>query len=203
MPETLQNLLRAVPLSSDQLYLLLGVAAGIAALLYAARERLFNWREERRLKRALRRLGARALHDIALNDGTGGEVAIDHLLLTAEGVLVVGVKRFSGVIFGGPQTDQWTQVINRCSYKFPNPDDYLQRQIEAIRLLAPGITVSGIHLFTHGATFPKGKPLNVLLAREVRQQAPRLRRIPKPLRQAWNQLVRDLPGHAPASPEPR
>jgi hypothetical protein len=192
MPESLQKLLQVVPLSSDQLYLLLGAIAAVALLLYSIREPLFNWREERRLRRAIRRLGARALRDLRLGDGMGGEVTVDYVLLTADGLLVVGVKRYSGMIFGGAQTDQWTQVINRCSYKFPNPDDYLQRQVEAVRLLVPGTTVTGIHLFTHGASFPKGKPDNVLLSREVRRKAPKLRRIPGSLRSAWETLMQSV-----------
>jgi uncharacterized protein YjiS (DUF1127 family) len=195
MPDTIENLLQAIPLTADQLYLVLGVLGGIVLLIVTFREPLFNWREERRLKRAVRRLGARALRDIRLSDGTGGEVTIDYLLLAQDGLLVVGVKRYSGVIFGGPQTDQWTQVINRCSYKFPNPDDYLQRQVEAVRLLAPGTEITGIHLFTHGARFPKGKPDNVLLSREVRRKPPRLRRIPRPLRQAWEQILGAVSEH--------
>jgi uncharacterized protein YjiS (DUF1127 family) len=192
MPETFQKLLQAVPLTSDQLYLLLGAIAAVVALVYSIREPLFNWREERRLRRAIRRLGTRALRDLRLSDGMGGEVTVDYVLLAADGLLVVGVKRFSGMIFGSAQTDQWTQVINRCSYKFPNPDDYLQRQVEAVRLLVPGTPVTGIHLFTHGASFPKGKPDNVLLSREVRQKAPKLRRIPGSLRTAWESLMQSV-----------
>jgi hypothetical protein len=192
MPDNFQNPLQAVPLTTDQLYLVLGALAGIILLIFSFREQIFNWREERRLKRAIKRLGARALRDIRLTDGMGGEVTIDYLLLSTDAVLVVGVKRFSGLIFGGVQTDQWTQVINRCSYKFPNPDDYLQRQVEAVRLLIPGTAVTGIHLFTHGATFPKGKPDNVLLSREIRQKAPKLRRIPKALRDAWDRLMQSV-----------
>lgn len=192
MPDNFQNLLQAVPLTTDQLYLVLGALAGIILLIFSFREQIFNWREERRLKRAIKRLGARALRDIRLTDGMGGEVTIDYLLLATDAVLVVGVKRFSGLIFGGVQTDQWTQVINRCSYKFPNPDDYLQRQVEAVRLIIPGTAVTGIHLFTHGATFPKGKPDNVLLSREIRQKAPKLRRIPRALRDAWDRLMQSV-----------
>ena len=189
MPESFQNLLHSLPLTTDQLYLVLGAMAGIAALIFTFREQLFNWREERRLRRAIRRLGARALRDIHLPDGMGGEVTIDYLLLASDALLVVGVKRYNGVIFGGTQTDQWTQVINRCSYKFPNPDDYLQRQVEAVHLLVPGTSVNGIHLFTHGASFPRGKPDNVLLSREIRQKATRFGKIPKALRQAWEQIT--------------
>ncbi len=194
MPESFQNLLHLLPLTTEQLYLVLGAIAGSAALVYAFRKPLFNWREERRIRRAIKRLGARALRDIPLPDGTGGEVTIDYLLLTGDALLVVGVKRFSGVIFGGQQTDQWTQVINRCSYKFTNPDNYLQRQIEAVRLLVPGITVTGIHLFSHGASFPKGKPDNVQLVMDIRQKPTKLRKIPKAMRQAWDQLTAALAG---------
>jgi len=194
MPESFQNLLQSLPLSTEQLYLVLGAIAGVAVLLFAFREPLFNMREERRIKRAVRRLGARALRNIRLPDGMGGEVTIDYLLLASDALLVVGVKRFSGVIFGGPQTDQWTQVINRCSYKFTNPDNYLLRQVEAVRLLVPGITVTGIHLFTHGAKFPKGQPENVLLSREIRQKPPKLRKVPEAMRKAWEQLMEALPG---------
>jgi hypothetical protein len=45
---------------------------------------------------------------------------------------VVGVLRFDGLIFGSGHIDQWTQVIGRHSYKFDNPDHYLQRQINAL-----------------------------------------------------------------------
>ena len=194
MPESFHKLLQTLPLTTEQLYLLLGTIAGVAALFYTFREPLYNMREERRLRRTIKRLGARTLRDIRLPDGMGGEVAIDFLLLARDALLVVGVKRFSGMIFGGPQTDQWTQVINRCSYKFPNPDHYLQRQVEAVRLRVPGVSVNGIHLFTHGARFPKGQPDNVLLPRDIRQKPPRLKKIPKPLRKAWEELRAGLSG---------
>lgn len=194
MPDIFHKLLQSIPLTTGQLYLVLGALAGIAVLLFSFREQIFNWREERRLSRAIKRLGARNLRNINLPDGMGGEVTIDYLLLAPDALLVVGVKRFHGMIFGGAQTDQWTQVINRCSYKFPNPDDYLQRQVEAVRLLVPGTAVAGIHLFTHGARFPKGQPDNVVLSREVRQKPPKPRKIPKALRQAWKQISKSLAG---------
>jgi hypothetical protein len=147
----------------------------------------------------IRRLGARSLRGLQLPDGTGGEVIIDHLLLTRDALLVVGVKRYSGLIFGGPQTDQWTQVINRVSYKFPNPDEYLQRQVNAIHIRAPDAPIAGLHLFAHGAVFPKGKPDNVLSTREIRQlpKRPRPRDIPDALRMSWKQLVDSIGNKQP------
>ena len=131
------------------------------------------------------------MKNIHLPDGTGGEVTIAHLLLGRDAILVIGVMRFEGMIFGSPHTDQWTQVLNRRSYKFVNPDHYLQRQINAVRLIAPGARVRGWHLFDHGSKFPKDKPDNVLQPGDVRSLPKRPRRddTPKQLRAAWEQLV--------------
>jgi hypothetical protein len=191
MPDFLNHLMQKIPLGTAQLYSLLGVLAAVIALALLFRRQLGNWREKRQVARMIRRLGARSMRNLQLPDGMGGEVTIDHLLLTKGGLLVVGVKRYSGLIFGGPQTDQWTQVIRRVSYKFTNPDVYLHRQINAVRILAPGATVTGLHLFTHGAEFPKGKPDNVMSTRELSRlpKRPTPRDIPKPLRMAWEQLV--------------
>ena len=139
----------------------------------------------------MRRLGVRSMKNIHLPDGTGGEVTIAHLLLGRDAILVIGVMRFEGLIFGSPHTDQWTQVLNRRSYKFVNPDHYLQHQINAVRLIAPGARVSGWHLFSHGSKFPKDKPGNVLQPGDVRSLPKRPRRddIPKQLSTLWEQLV--------------
>lgn len=194
MTELIQNLLQQVPLNTVQLYLVPGVLAAAIVLAVLFRRQLANWREQRQVTRMLRHLGARRLRDLQLPDGMGGEVTIDYLLLARDALLVVGVKRYSGIIFGGPQTDQWTQVVNRVSYKFPNPDAYLQRQVNAVRLLSPGTRVTGLHLFTHGAEFPRDKPDNVLSTRDIRQFPKRVKSgdIPGPLRSAWQQLVASI-----------
>ncbi len=186
-----EKLAQQFPPDSVELYLLLGVPAALLALAVVFHRQLAHWREDRQIARTISRLGTHSLRNLQLADGMGGEVTIDYLLLTGDALLVVGVKRFGGVIFGGPQTDQWTQVINRVSYKFPNPDAYLQRQINAVQRLASGVPVRGLHLFTHGAAFPRDKPENVLTTRELRQLPGRVKAgdIPGPLRAAWEQLV--------------
>lgn len=195
MPEQLESLLQAVTADPNRLYLAAGLALGVIVLFVVLRAPLAVWRENRQIRKVLRRLGARTLRGLRLADGTGGEVTLDYLLLTRDCLLVVSLKRFSGLIFGGPNMDHWTQVINRVSYKFPNPDEYLERQMNAVRTLAPGVKVSGIHLFTHGARFPKDKPDNVVTTRELRSlpKRPRRREIPAGLQQAWKALTDKLP----------
>lgn len=191
MPDLLQTL-QSFPLSSGQyLLILLAVIAGVAVLLVVFRKPLHRWRQERQIARAVKRMGAKRLGNVRLPDGLGGEVVIENLLLGADAILVVNVKRFEGLIFGGEHTDVWTQVINTRSYRFSNPDDYLQRQVNAVRVIAPKAAVRGMHLFTHEARFPKGKPPSVLLLAELEHKArrPRLKDVPGDLRLAWEQVV--------------
>ncbi len=191
MPDSLHPFFQELLSNNNLLAAVLATVIVVPVLLFLFRPRLKSWRQERVLRKVIRRLGVRSMENIHLPDGTGGEVTIEHLLLGGDAIHVVGVMRFEGLIFGSPHTDQWTQVVNRRSYKFDNPDHNLKRQINAVRLIAPDVKVSGWHLFGHGANFPKDKPDNVLQPGDVRSlpKRPRRRAIPKLLRAAWKQLV--------------
>jgi hypothetical protein len=191
MLESLHPLLHELLNNNKLLAAVLATVMVMPVLLFLFRTQLKNWRQEHNIGRVIRRLGVRSMKNVHLPDGTGGEVTIAHLLLGRDAILVIGVMRYEGLIFGSPHTDQWTQVLNRRSYKFVNPDHYLQRQINAVRLIAPGARVSGWHLFGHGAKFPKDKPDNVLQPGDARSLPKRPRRedIPKQLRATWEQLV--------------
>lgn len=191
MLDSLLPLLHDLLNNNKQLAAVLVAVILALILLFLFRAELKNWRQEHHIRKAIRRLGWRSMENIHLPDGTGGEVTIEHLLLGRDAILVVSVMRFEGVIFGSQRTDQWTQVINRKSYKFDNPDQNLQRQINAVRQIVPDANVSGWHLFGYDAKFPRDKPASVLKLGDVRQLPKRPRRgdIPKPLRAAWKQLV--------------
>ena len=191
MPDSLNALLQELLHNSELQAALLATVMVALVLLFLFRTQLRNWRQERNIKKAIRRLGVRAMKNIHLPDGMGDEVTIEHLLLGRDAILVVGVLRFAGLIFGSPHTDQWTQVIGRRSYRFENPDHYLKRQIIAISLIVPGARVSGRHLFAHGAKFPRDKPDNVLLLSNIKSlpRRPGPDDIPKQLQAAWEQLL--------------
>ena len=137
MLDSFHPLLQELLNNNDFLAAVLATIIVMPVLLFLFRNQLRNWRQEHNIRKVIRRLGVRSMKNIHLPDGTGGEVTIAHLLLGRDAILVIGVMRFEGLIFGSPHTDQWTQVINRRSYKFENPDHYLQRQINAIRLITP------------------------------------------------------------------
>jgi hypothetical protein len=170
------------------------ILAIVMILLYLFRDSLRYWREGRKITRVAKRLGARMLRDVHLPDGMGGSINIDFLVLATDAILVIGVKRYDGFIFGSARIDEWTQAIRSRSYRFPNPDTCLQQQIGAVRMIVPKTPVRGLHLFTDSAVFPKDKPSNVLQARDLTGSArrPRLKDIPADLQTAWTHLMHVL-----------
>ena len=179
-------------LTTDQ-QLMIGilVLATVVVLAFLLRIPLHSWQEKRQISRAVKQLGARVTRNVTLPDGMGGEINIDYLVLTTEAILVVGVKRYDGMIFGSANTDEWTQTVNTRSYRFPNPDIYLSQQLGAVRNIAPKTPVRGLHLFTDSAMFPWDKPDNVLQVKDLLSrniEHPGLKGIPADLGTAWKKL---------------
>lgn len=190
-------------------------AAGVAALVVAIvvlllvlvlllRRPLRRWRERRQIDRCIRRLGAARLQGLRLPDGLGGELAIDNLLLRPEGLLIISVKQYPGMIYGADHISEWTQILKGRSFKFPNPFTHLQDQINALKGIVPGVSVRALSLFAHHASFPKDKPASVLLLSEARDKGRKFRReeIPQELWTTWERLaeigVQGVPGAEPA-----
>ena len=164
-------------------------------LMFLFRNVLRHWWEGHQITWAAKQFGARILRDIRLPDGLGGEISIDFLVLSTDAILVIGVKRYDGMIFGGTQTDEWTQTINRHSYKFPNPEHTLLQQVGIVKSIVPTAPVKGMHLFTNNAVFPWDKPCNVWQAKDIRSSSlrrPKLKDIPAELYSMWRQITRCL-----------
>ena len=184
-------------LSIEDLPWLVGplILAVVLILLSLFHNPLRHWWDGCRITRAAKRLGACMLQNVKLQDGMGGEINIDFLVLSTDAILVIGVKRYDGMIFGGAQTDEWTQTINSRSYKFPNPDHCLLQQVCVVRSIAPKAPIKGIHLFTDNAVFPWDKPSNVWQAKDLRCNSirrPKLKDIPPDLHSTWSQITRCL-----------
>ncbi len=178
---------------------------GAAALLvlfalWLLRLQLSRWLAERRIRLTLGCLGRRRIHDVMLDDGMDSLAFIDHAVLTPDGIFVFGIQRTHGVIFAGEGMDQWANVIDARSYKFPNPLPAAETAAQAVRLQLPGAPVQARVLFAHGSRFPKGKPEAVWLPADVRalKQAWGKRPVPEALGEAWESLVRRVRKVPPA-----
>jgi hypothetical protein len=187
MNEVLTNLIENSPSGAQRLMIgLLALAALL--MLYLLRIPMRSWLEERQITRAAKRIGARMMHDVNLPDGLGGMVNIDFLVLSADAIVVIGVKRYDGMIFGSARTSEWTQTIDTRSYRFPNPDIQLAQQVSAVSSRFPKATVKGLHLFTDTAMFPWDKPDNVVQVQDLlssNTRRPGLKDVPAELRTAW------------------
>lgn len=165
-------------------------ALALAIVLLLAVVRLRRTRQTRKLQREIRALGTKVMTDLLVPDSVEGRIHVDYLVLTNSGILVIDVKDYRGMLFGGQNTDIWTQVVDGRSYKFENPLYRSRAREAAVRALAPGVSVRGIVLFTDAGRFPRQRPEGVYMLGGVRQElaavdAP----IPAKLEAAWEQLV--------------
>jgi len=87
-----------------------------------------------------------------------GEILVDYLLLTAQGLLVLEVKDVQGTVFGGDKLQDWTVINDERRYTFSNPQPALYDRIAAVRQIVREVPVAGRILFLDGAEFAKGTP---------------------------------------------
>ncbi len=126
-------------------------------------------RAERKLNNALKKAGIESLHNVSIPDGMEGSIFIDNLILTPQGIYLVVVKRFRGVIFAAEKIDLWTQVVGNKSYKFDNPLRQLEEDIPLINALCKYSKVEPRVLFIPGSEFPKGKPDHIISIDELKK----------------------------------
>jgi len=130
------------------------------------------WRRRGGLKlgEALQAVAIDRLEDVLLPDGMGGQIQIEHLLLTGNGLLVIDVKAFEGTIFAGERMAEWTVIGANGRFTFPNPLGTLYDRVAALRQLVRDVPVAGFILFAGGADFTKGRPRDVLKPEELRER---------------------------------
>lgn len=145
--------------------------------------------KEKALLRTLHNLGPEVQRDVVLENGIDGLTFIDFVVLTPNGAVAVEFIPRQGAIFGAENADQWSQVVGRKTTRFPNPISRNQDQVNALRLNAPDLKPRGLVLFGPDATFPKGKPDNVVIPNDLHTDNPPTA-VPATLNQHWKAFVR-------------
>jgi len=87
-----------------------------------------------------------------------GEILVDYLLLTSQGLLILDIKDAQGTVFGGDKMQDWTVINDKRRYTFSNPQPALYDRIAAVRQIVREVPVAGRILFLDGAQFTKGTP---------------------------------------------
>lgn len=109
------------------------------------------------------------LSDFVIPKADEGEIHLDHLLLTSEGLLVLDVKDVQGVVFGSDKMQDWTVMAKDRRFTFRNPQEALYDRIAAVKQIVRQVPVNGRVLFTDGAEFTKGTPKLVCTLDELEQ----------------------------------
>ena len=109
------------------------------------------------------------LNDVYLPLADGTTTQIDHIVVSQYGIFVVETKTYSGWIFGGEKSVQWTQSIYRKKSRFQNP---LRQNYLHICALSEslGLDKSFFHsvvAFTGDCTFKTEMPANVVYSRQA------------------------------------
>lgn len=111
-----------------------------------------------RLQRVLDDISYDRVDGILIPNGDDGEIQIDHLLLTARGLLIVDIKDVVGTVFGSDKMEKWTVISNRHRFTFSNPQPALYDRIAAVRQIVRQVPVEGRVIFLDEAEFTKGVP---------------------------------------------
>ena len=122
------------------------------------------------LSRALGSVAIDRVQDVLLPDGMGGQIQVEHLLLTGSGLLVIDVKVFEGTIFASERMAEWTVIGKKGRFTFPNPLGTLYDRVAALKQLVRDVPVTGLVLFGERADFSKGRPRDVLSAAELMER---------------------------------
>tara|TARA_R110002096_G_scaffold161007_7_gene327443 strand:- start:6461 stop:7042 length:582 start_codon:yes stop_codon:yes gene_type:complete len=107
------------------------------------------------------------IEGLVIPNADEGEILIDYLLLTTQGLLILEVKDVQGIVFGGDKMQDWTVINDERRYTFSNPQPALYDRIAAVRQIVRQVPVAGRILFLDGAEFTKGVPNLVCTLNEL------------------------------------
>jgi hypothetical protein len=136
-----------------------------------------SW-NQRQVSQVLQSIGVKFLQGIMLPDGIEGYTYIDYLLLTPKGFVVLDINLSEGHLFGGESVDEWTQVVNKKTFKFNNPLYDNQTKCQAVRWNVKNnigendsanddLETHGWIAFSSAGNFPKGIPENISMIKDL------------------------------------
>ncbi|MDX1516644.1 MAG: nuclease-related domain-containing protein [Woeseiaceae bacterium] len=120
-----------------------------------------------RIRRALHARSSDVLHDFILPGAYGGLARIDHAVMTAGGILCIRAISMNGVVFGGADEAQWTNVDGVKRRRFLNPLIQNEGRARAIRNVVPNVPVENLVIFSGNVEFSSPPPANVIRLSEL------------------------------------
>ena len=132
------------------------LAVGVLLLIWFIYRRFIANRS--RLDKALAEISFENIEGLIIPNADDGEIQIDQLLLTSQGLLILEIKDAQGTVFGSDKMQDWAVISDERRYTFSNPQPALYDRIAAVRHIVRQVPVAGRILFLDGAEFTKGVP---------------------------------------------
>ena len=142
-----------IGLSAAGLVAIVAVAVVLLVLLLRYRRG-----RPRTLESVLNNIAYERIEGLVIPKADEGEIQIDHLVLTAQGLLIIDIKDVQGAVFGSDKMQDWTVISEDRRFTFSNPQPALYDRIAAVRQVVRQVPVAGRVLFLDGAEFTKGVP---------------------------------------------
>jgi hypothetical protein len=164
------------PFGLTQIQLVL-IALGVAAFALLAVLGGRAWVLRRRDARRVARVTAGAadyLRNVLVPDGNGGDYHLDFVLLTSRGIVIIDMRDFVGIVFGGDQMTAWTLMTGPSRTTFVNPQAGLYDRIASVKAIATDTPIEGRIVFTRRAKFPKGLPRFTVMLESIAAEFPKL-----------------------------
>lgn len=140
-------------------------AIAVLLLIWLIYKRFFAGRGS--LEKALAAIGFDHIEGLIIPSADEGEIQVDKLILTSQGLLILEIKDVQGTVFGSDKMQDWTVIAEDRRYTFPNPQPALYDRIAAVRQIVRQVPVAGRVLFLDGADFTKGVPSMVCTLDEL------------------------------------
>jgi hypothetical protein len=120
-----------------------------------------------RIRKILTARSPDVLDDFILPGAYGGLTHIDHAILTSGGILCIQTKHYNGIVFGGPDEPQWTNVDGIHRRKFLNPLIQNEGRTKALQKVEPKVPVANLVVFTGAVQFTSAPQTNVIHLRDL------------------------------------
>ncbi len=122
---------------------------------------------KRRIRRILQQKSRDVLEDFILPGAYGGLTKIDYAILTSGGIICIQTKHYNGIVFGGAEEPQWTNVDGIQRRKFLNPMIQNVGRTKALQKVVPKVPVANLVVFTGSVQFTSPLEKNVIHVRDL------------------------------------
>ncbi len=122
---------------------------------------------KRRIHKILNARSPDLLEDFILPGAYDGLTHIDHAILTSSGILCIQTKHYNGIVFGGADEPQWTNVDGVHRRKFLNPLIQNEGRKKALQKVVPNVPIANLVVFTGAIQFTTPLEDNVIHVRDL------------------------------------